>query len=934
MTRYAPSLEDLVWAGPRMFKKLGSYMALAEPLDDGTSTGFFGSLSPNIFNTMGNAAAENADGAQEAASQASRFSLGLDKAGGLASLATYLTSRWALSCIAMALILNRTHIFAATRRKLRLHWHIRLALRLLPVIFLTMQVRRLLMSIQCQTSADFSELRWGNSSMSSDFMFAYNNPFLNTMSSTLLFGATDEQSCINVRMIPSDLTDGSKQLRGSLSGLWPLFTTYCLSHFIETISCALQGRPLSAETGMTLFEQSLAFAEADSTVNSQLGNLKFSNARPSDSSGATSTAVTTLTRSMVLQRVNTSPEVLLVAFLSSMTHLSSHILGIFDLQSKYRLFNTGFWGMCFMGSIVWGVFTFDIDDTSTHSILRFPTVCIIGFVPHLMVLAGILICLSIYGVALLLSALSPPENEERSSMSFRQRIVYAHENMQANVSLAEVRLTWDMDFYTALLRTGFAAITMASEAVYLNEDRGVSLRRHTWLDESRYREAEELQRQWVAIGPSGTRYDQVGAVGLIPIKEGPVDAPSGFARERAAQEVIKFRGGKNPRSGVGAAERSSRWLMATDFFMSIARLVFRIWATMVLGFLRVVRISRQPAWLLWMAQRPKYSGDDSRQQPQPVSRWPRRRGRFMNRGGTESGSEGMDVEAEFRRVGRGQSESKLDKDLYHYFLEGGWWGSGDASGDYQPDASDDDWDVTSVVTTTTAADETDIETGDETDNGWESEDPGQRTPTQTTPRMSRGGTPVADSPMGMTDLARLLRPANKEERDEAATLAAHLVNDGIMTRAGYKRLEQLRRTRVLGTPIRPNASATAAPSNTDRPLRLSPEAEENLLEQILLSKRQEGAAAAAAGPSTPTPSTSHNALAQGRNFGPASPGAADDDQPPQCVVCQCMPRTIIVWPCRCLSLCDDCRVSLAMNNFDKCVCCRREVLSFSRIFMP
>ena len=55
---------------------------------------------------------------------------------------------------------------------------------------------------------------------------------------------------------------------------------------------------------------------------------------------------------------------------------------------------------------------------------------------------------------------------------------------------------------------------------------------------------------------------------------------------------------------------------------------------------------------------------------------------------------------------------------------------------------------------------------------------------------------------------------------------------------------------------------------------------------------------------------------------------------PQCVVCQSAPRTVIVWPCRCLSLCDDCRVSLAMNNFDKCVCCRREVISFSRIFVP
>jgi hypothetical protein len=55
---------------------------------------------------------------------------------------------------------------------------------------------------------------------------------------------------------------------------------------------------------------------------------------------------------------------------------------------------------------------------------------------------------------------------------------------------------------------------------------------------------------------------------------------------------------------------------------------------------------------------------------------------------------------------------------------------------------------------------------------------------------------------------------------------------------------------------------------------------------------------------------------------------------PLCVVCHSASRSIIVWPCRCLSLCDECRVTLAMNNFDKCVCCRREVCSFSRIYMP
>lgn len=34
-----------------------------------------------------------------------------------------------------------------------------------------------------------------------------------------------------------------------------------------------------------------------------------------------------------------------------------------------------------------------------------------------------------------------------------------------------------------------------------------------------------------------------------------------------------------------------------------------------------------------------------------------------------------------------------------------------------------------------------------------------------------------------------------------------------------------------------------------------------------------------------------------------------------CVICCCSTRNIVLWPCRCLALCDDCRKTLAMRNF-------------------
>ncbi|KAM0548486.1 hypothetical protein ACHAPJ_009809 [Fusarium lateritium] len=926
VTRYAPILEDLVWAGPRFVKKLGSYVSVPDNLETTSeasgylpaaagASAILAEADPTIQNIMepllgaGDSETMGADVA--AISPAARLSV--DGARGLGSVFGYATSKWALCCIAMAVILNRTHIFAATRRRLRLRWPTRLLLRFAPIVLLVVQARQLLQSIQCQTSSDFSELRWGNASKSSDLMFSQRNTFLNSLSSAMLFSASDEQSCVAVRMIPSDESGSAHDLTGSLSLLWPLFGTFCLSQFLETVSCAVQGRPVAPETGMTLFEQSLAFAEADAAISNQLGWGLFAKTRSADAPASGLGSAIALTRSMIMKRVNTSPEVLLVAFLSSMTHITSHVLGIFNLQARYRLISTGFWGLCFMGSIVWAAVSFDLDDPSSQSLLRFPTVCIIGFVPHVLVLLGICICVFIYALALLLSALSPPSSTEMASMSFRQRLVHAHENMQANVSLSSIRITREMDFYTALLRTGFGAITMASEAVYLNEDKGVSLRRRTWLEEQRFKEAEELQRKLIGGGLPDSRYDQVGAIGLIPVKGGPTIASNGYARERAAQKIPKGRGERSLRVGIGAAERSSRWLMALEFLLSINKLIARISAKSSLWCLATLRIRYQPAWLLWLAQHPKSMESQNKNKSSIVGSQARPRGPSSFNDGRIPKEESADIEAEFRRVSNGQDEESFDSDLYKYWVKNGWWGSTDTSGDFEPH-SDDDFDTTSVISLSTTGE------GVEDYQSWESDDEnddGQRTPTQRSPQLTRESTPFADSPMQISDLARLLHPTSPEEREEAIKLSAHLQSDGIMTRAKYRRMEQLQRTRILTTP----GSALLQPAPVDskqsgRSTKLDPDEEERLLEQLLLSRRQTSTAASYA-----TTSWEDG----GSGFG--SDG-------PQCVVCQSSPRTIIVWPCRCLSLCDDCRVSLAMNNFDKCVCCRREVISFSRVFVP
>ncbi|KAL5889977.1 hypothetical protein ACKVWC_005196 [Pyricularia oryzae] len=977
MTKIAPSIEDIVLAGPRMVMKLGRFGSVFSVTDavDGfgqqviadttteSSIVFAATTTPRagayVANTatmsaaVAAAAAESVLAGQETntalPAASSRFSL--EGARGLGSVFSYATSKWALCCIAMAVVLNRTHIFAATRRRLRLRWPVRFGLRIVPIILFLFQAKRLLQSIQCQTSPEFAEMRWGDATKSSEMMFSQPNTFLHGLSAALLFGPSDQESCLAVHMIPSPDPEGraSSQLRGSLSLLWPLFGSFCLSHFLETISCAVQGRHLAAETGMTLFEHSLAFAEADAAISNQLGWGMFTNtAAAAAASSGNINADIAITRSMLLRRANTPPEVLLVAFLSAMSHVTSHLLGIFNLQHKARLLSTGFFAACFMGSIIWSAVTFSLDDPTGQSLLRFPTVCIIGYIPHVLVLAGIWICFSIYVVALFLTALSPPDVSTTADdpvdaddgwpQSLMGRLRRAHDNMQANISLSDIRLTMEMDFYTALLRAGFAAISMASEAVYLNEDRRVNLARRTWLEDDRLREMEQLRMQWLP----GSRYDFNGAIGLVPIEQSqnggelvPQWGGSGYARERAAQQVAKTKTGERVRpmrDGVGAAERSGRWLLAVEFLARISRLVVTYSALVFCKLLSRIGINNPPSFLRYLAQQakppsvpnPREAGrsvvaDNGRgvdgvrdSKGQVIGEW------IRGQTGTAYIPRHESVDLEQIVAGQMPEEKDTSGIMYRWWLKGGWWGEVDRSGDYTPpvDHNDPDFDNTSIVSAT----DTDLMSEVQSQAGWDSDDDtweddlddGQRTPTQRSHMATRESTPLVDNPMAVADLARLLNPRSPEETAEARALATHLEADGIVTRSRFARLSAQQRAQVLmpgGRDLRRHRLSQ----------KMTPDEEAQLLEQILISRR------------------GNNTQQQQRPGGASTwatgaPGLGPDG--PQCVVCHSASRTVIVWPCRCLSLCDDCRVSLAMNNFDKCVCCRREVISFSRIFVP
>ncbi|KAL8953521.1 MAG: hypothetical protein Q9222_000623 [Ikaeria aurantiellina] len=843
---------------------------------------------------------------------------------------TYMTSKWALACFTLAVVLNRTRVFTSGRRQLRLTFALRLALRIAPIVLFAFHVQSLLQAMRCQTSPDYPVLKYRDSSKQFDLDFATKGGILYRFSSSMLFWQEDKDSCQAVEMVRST---PEAAFKGSSSLLWPLFKTLCAGQFVETLSCAVQGRPTMTETGMSVFEQSLAFAEAEAMLSSHLGlNLlgspKINATRTMTEAQESSSSAGWLTKSELFEKLNVTPEVLLMGLISCLNNLSSHLLAVFNLQNRFRLVNTGIWGLCFMGSFIWGFFVYRPTTLADGIILHLPTVCIVGFIPHVLVLFSIIGCGCIYMIALSLAILSPPIGSRPSS--WKERFEVAYSNLQANAHLSTIRLNMHEDFYSALLKVGFATLTIASEAVFLNEGKRIGVHRWTWLEEERLKEIrdttafarERLDDESASVVAGGVAMTEVKAA------DRSRQWKSGYARERTTKS-LKIAPGSSPRAeadGVGALQRSGRYVGAWELLSGIFWLVTGWMALLGIKALRRAGIKRFPAWAKFnhsddCAKRQKSGQAHDRDSPQqqPLEFW------ILSDDGELflPADDQVDVEAETKKRLRltsdswgAKEEQDLDSALYNWWAHGGWWGDRDDSGDYMKPYANDNDDLTSEISFSES--HIDEQDGWESDNeGSDNGHSGQRTPTQRSPRpsSSRESTPFPDHALDTTQLIRLLNPQDLVQREESQMLAHHLSSERVVTRSAYRRAQGYDRYHLL----------TSNPSN--RPLGfqsrslngpLSKEEEARILEHLILSKRQPFSSSQ----QYSNTSTDTSKSDQGNNANSHSSwqqgGEGLGSSGPQCVVCQSAPRTVLSWPCRCLSLCEECR----------------DVVGFSRLFVP
>ncbi|KAK0347785.1 hypothetical protein LTR94_001312 [Friedmanniomyces endolithicus] len=811
---------------------------------------------------------------------------GIGKLKNFGGIFSYLTSKWALATFTIAIILNRTQFYASSRQHLRLRWYMRLALYLIPIASFLVQMQVVLQALRCQTSPQFPQLRYGDPLKQLAIDFAAEGGFLYKLSSVLLFWQ-DDASCCAARSMSLTALDGNKSaLRGSMSLLFRFFLTLCSSQLFETLSCALQGKQPVPETGMTIFEHSLAFAECEAMISSALGFGLFGLPKLDSTGQATGQL---LSRTEILQRLNVPPEVLLVCLISCFSHISSATLAITGLRDKVRLVNTAIWACCYMSSFVWSfakVITRPVESVTDLGVLRFPTVCIIGFTPHLLILVGTLVCGTIYGLALLVTAMSVPEDVAQG-MSIAQRFGWAYRNLQANVQFSassSITIKMSEDFYTTLLKVGFNVLTAASEAVYLNEGSRIKIAQMTWLEQKRIDElGAGLEKRRTLAVPSELLGDGIArGVDFVDSQNSAIGY-SPYARERKSQSVK----GRHPDAvrpgeldnGLGITQRRNRMQLTFDFIAGIFWLVTGVQAQIVLRMLGKLGIEQRPAWLLKAAgttkvqRRPSVDAATVRETKRD----------FWMVGPTGNlmlpDNDEIDVEAETRkrlqRAGNYAGEESLSEQVYDWWRGGGWFGTADQSGEYE--ARDMDDDVTSMVSMSTNASTT-------SDDGNES---GRRTPTQHDPYGDREDTPAVDGSLDMTVLSRLLNPQSAAEREEARILSYSLTSSRPVTRSQYRRNQDRSRAKLLN-----GLRGSTQPSSENQ--------DEEDLEQFILAQRSKTQSKAAKTGST-------------WDTGAAGLGASG----PQCVVCQSTPR-----------------VGLAARNYTKCICCRTDIAAYSRLYVP
>ncbi|GME78625.1 unnamed protein product [[Candida] boidinii] len=201
--------------------------------------------------------------------------------------------------------------------------------------------------------------------------------------------------------------------------LKPLYLSLCLSQILETFISVTSGNDPSVENGLTLFEYSLAFQEVQSAKR-------------------------------------LSVELIIITIFSILNHLTIHLLGLFNLE-KFRLIPSTIIGLSTLSYYFLTILN--------GKIMQIPFIIIMGYLPQLITLFIILMCLSIFILVAIFKGSLTDLNLTTISNNFES----------FNINLSD-------DFYTALINSGTFLITATGKNSYFKEFNSVNLPLTTWLE--------------------------------------------------------------------------------------------------------------------------------------------------------------------------------------------------------------------------------------------------------------------------------------------------------------------------------------------------------------------------------------------------------------------------------------------------------------------
>lgn len=220
---------------------------------------------------------------------------------------------------------------------------------------------------------------------------------------------------------------------------WPIFLSFCLSLFAETFLLVIDGKKPYTELGITIFEHSLAFQEFSSNgafiFGGDTGVADF-HKRPTE-------------------------QVLAAALFSICNHLNIHI-GALVNGNRWRLVPLTVFGVAFLG--------YFFKEVINGHLWRFPIILVVTFVPQMLIVG-------LVGVSVIIFALAVCVNGFKLS-----NLNYALFLLVGDEDGPQFDIHWHDDFYTALLSLGLLSITLAGKSSYITELSLVNMDDETWLD--------------------------------------------------------------------------------------------------------------------------------------------------------------------------------------------------------------------------------------------------------------------------------------------------------------------------------------------------------------------------------------------------------------------------------------------------------------------